>query len=121
VQPNTEPHPLVVLAACVAFAVFARGCSVEKPAPGPETGLPASFGAYQQLMGKAYAEAADQLEAGTLTSDRAAHDFIEQRAKLARDAAFQPVYDREQAELGNRQWTAAKNAALWRQFSAECQ
>lgn len=123
--PDSTP---LLLVAIVVAALSARGCGTRDANPEPKPNPPApvvtareTFDAYRRLMAEAWTDGAARVEAGELTSDRAAHDWIAERADLARKAARQPLHDREQATLGDGKWTAAGQAALWRQFATECQ
>lgn len=78
-----------------------------------------AFDNYRRLMSEAWSAGADCLERGELTNDRAAHDWIEERAQLARKAAFAPIHTREQTALGDGKWSADANARLWRELAAE--
>jgi hypothetical protein len=99
-----------------------KGCGDLNIEPGPVNPVVttrSAFIGYRQLMADAWRDGADRLDRGELTTDRAAHDWIEERANLARQAAFAPIHQREQAALGDGKWTAEANARLWREFAEE--
>lgn len=121
-KTTNELNPLVVLAGFALFALVLRGCGQQSPGPDPAPHVDAAetFEDYRELMSQAWSEGADQLDAGQLDTDRAALEFIKGRAELARQAAFQPVYDRQQQAVADG-WTPEKMAAVWRQLATECQ
>ena len=99
-----------------------KGCGDLGPVPpDPAVTTRSAFDSYRQLMTDTWRDGVDRLDRGELTSDRAAHDWIEERAKLARQAAFAPIHQREQAMLGDGKWSAEANAGLWRAFADECE
>ena len=111
---------LLAVAAVIALTSL-KGCGGLDidPLPGPNVPARSAFDSYRRLMSDTWRDGADRLDRGELTTDRAAHDWIEERARLARHAAFAPVHDREAAMLGEGSWTREANARLWRAFAEE--
>lgn len=117
---NDEGTPLLVAVAAVIVLSSLKGCGDgrEKVSP-PVPSVARAFANYGGLMTDAWRDGAERLDRGELTTDRAAYDWIDERARLARQAAFAPVHQREQAVLGDGRWNAEANARLWRAFADE--
>jgi hypothetical protein len=113
--------PLLLAVAAVIALTSLKGCNEldVDPQPGPSVTTRGVFDSYRQLMAETWRDGAERLDRGQLTTDRAAHDWIEERARLERQAAFAPVHDREEAMLGDGRWTREANARLWRAFAEE--
>lgn len=93
--------------------VWDRPNSDTLPEP-PEDVVAAAFHRYEQLWREAAATAAEKLESGQLTTDRATRDWLSARGQLARRDAFATIAAQEQAEL--RDWTPEAHAAILRSY-----
>jgi hypothetical protein len=124
-QSSLTPAAVILAAALL----LSRGCSPADvgpqpgptPPPEPVVSVRAAFDDYRILMADVWAEGAAMSARGEFESDRDARDWIGERAELARRAAFAPVHQREQDELGGEdQWSPERQATLWIQFETEC-
>jgi len=119
---NTDDGtPLLLAVAAVIALTSLKGCGNPDvdPKPGPNVTTRGAFDSYRQLIAETWRDGAERLDRGELATDRAAHDWIEERARLARQAAFAPIHAREQTTLGEGRWSAEANARVWREFAKE--
>ena len=120
-RSTEDGAPLLLAVAAVIVLTSLKGCGDDDvgPLPGPRVTTRSAFDSYRQLMAETWRDGAARLDRGELATDRAAHDWIEERARLARQAAFAPIHAREQATLGDGKWSAEANSGLWREFADE--
>jgi hypothetical protein len=100
----------------IGFIVWASW--PENPPDGPHKpsdAVSAAFDTYEVLWRKLAADAADRLDAGELSAEQAAWDFIASGNQEARKAAFADIAAAEAAIL-NEQWTPEKHAEILRGY-----
>jgi hypothetical protein len=120
-RSTEDGTPLLLAVAAVIVLTSLKGCGDldVNPKPRPNVTTSGAFDSYRQLMAETWRDGASRLDRGELTTDRAAHDWIEERARLARQPAFAPIHAREQDTLGDGKWSSEANSGLWREFADE--
>lgn len=104
------------------LSLFLVGCiqdggGVEPVPPSSEIGKAVEQSRqYHRLLGDQFLEAGKMVESGEITTDREAHNFLSDRNKAARDAAFKAVNEYMQERIGNGKWDRTVSAKVYREI-----
>ena len=89
----------------------------DRPRP-PADDVAAAFRQYEQEWREAQGELADRLDAGEITSEKAAADWFSVAGQEARKQAFLPLLRAESIVFGGEGWTAEKHARYIRRYAS---
>lgn len=84
----------------------------------PADDVAAAFRQYELEWRQAQGELADRLEAGEITSEKAAADWFGIAGQEARKRAFLPLLRAEAVQFGGENWTAVKHAKYIRRYAS---
>ena len=108
---------LLVMVGCIQ-----DGGGVEPVPPSSEIGKAVQQSKqYHRLLGDQFLEAGKKVESGEITTDREAHNFLSERNKAAREAAFKSVDEYMQSRIGDGKWDRTVSAKVYREIGEALQ
>jgi len=107
-------YSLLLLASSLVGCIQDGGGVEPTPSPsGPLEKAVQKSKQYHRLLGDQFLEAGKMVESGEITTGREAHNFLSERNKAARDAAFKLVNEYMQDRIGNGKWSRESAAKVY--------